>query len=1595
MGNAVMESKSIELSKDDEIMRPGNFEMVSYLPASRSVLLSGWLRTDRQGEVDVEVRICNGAGEIRGEATALFFEREDLSGIGKCFIAQLSVVDNGLDFAAITSDPDAVFLVSIKGEIAHRQSLAILSLSRESHLNTVRPYMENHVDDKAQRLLEALDDEFAEILAEAIDANTEGEPSVGPAAKGKVQRFGPIHVTGWVRIPESGVLPSMQLRWRKERRNVEAKFTRRIDSSKDRRTRSAQQFELAIPPDIPINDLKLTKVFANGRCLKEGDDFIFESPAYFQLLTVYGSAFEAIAFDPRNPEQTCDIELVTEDGRVFSVDRRFSHSLDIQGERVEGLIGVAADLADITKGGRVRVVCRLAGSDTIFGEIILDGSLDGMRPRKAPIVRSNDGKVDQIGPHFVGGWVRIEDNIEPQLELRINDASCGRTTARRSRPDVEEATGQGARGFLLPLPHNRLLPTANKIEVVRLDTREVLRSVESTISGPPNPGQARLSDDSIVGFVETRFISSSSRIELIVGQDVVGSCWLGTDTSRIAERIDFVMPLPDRTLEPGRMHLRLLPQGLSLSLLDQPAKLTGELRSNFDGLHSDTLTGWLFDAGDHNRSLGVLVTIDGILMGQYPATDMRGDLKSTGIKSFNHGFKITIPAPLMDGRTHLVSVINAESMSPLKSSPQVIRFPKRLPDLPFPRTPHLNGLRSPLAPLCPPKIVASENPEFSLIILNKDAGEVLERAFESIADYFWKHDFEILLVDHASTDNSMKVIERWSECLPIKLFVREGNNTFSYSNNFAVRHARGRRVVFVNNDIVFTQDVLSSVRNYMDANADVGLVGIKLLELRKSRFADSMNDFKVHHLGIAYAEDRTTATIKPREIVDDAENAWRCFVPTDVASVTGAFCVMNRDEFLSIGGFDEQFFYGYEDVTLGLKVMQLLSKRVVSLNDVTSFHHRGFMRLSGKMDEEFMQRVRHNDKIIADLYGRLIRQQYLKSLYAGDWVYTTKKLTVAFIVFDASPVTRAGDYFTARELASELVKTVSCNVFFIDAATGWHTAGDFDVIINMRNEFDIRDLSNPKPNMLKVAWLRNNFEDWLEGGALETYDYVLSSSEAFLEEIREKTGISGSRLEIAANAGKMERGVSQPCYVADVIFNGSFAGADRDLTAEFAEKELPFSFRVFGSGWEGSALERYSSGFVEYESMPDLYASAKIVIDDANTSARKWGGTNSRVFDALSAGCLIITNSAQTSEASFDSLLPVWTDGDDLICKIQHYLTHPEERLALVEKLRTIVMERHTYAERATSLSKLIKLSARCRRIAIRVCAPSRNTKEVWGDVHYAEQLAFELRRLGYLVVVQTRQEWEKSAGREDVVIDLRGLKAFPKVTTALNIVWVISHPDDVSATELGQYDHVFAASEESCRRFREMGASTASVLLQCATLRRKPKKTDIALKHRLLYACNTRGEMRVGAKMLEQIGAEYDLIGYGWENFASVDNIRATSIPYDDLLSLYEEAAITINDHWDDMRKWGIISNRVFDVAAAGGCVVTDSVIGLEKVFSDDVSSYEDAATFKTIIDKLLSDEILRRESAARAQQTVLNEHLFEHRAKVFDETIQFLSDW
>ncbi len=109
----------------------------------------------------------------------------------------------------------------------------------------------------------------------------------------------------------------------------------------------------------------------------------------------------------------------------------------------------------------------------------------------------------------------------------------------------------------------------------------------------------------------------------------------------------------------------------------------------------------------------------------------------------------------------------------------------------------------------------------SIIILTHNAAPLLERLLASFIQVNTLRPVELLVVDHASGDNTREVIRQFSTRAFIRILRRDGNYSFAESCNYAAARARYPYLLFLNNDIVYTEDVLGRAVEVLKKNRDI------------------------------------------------------------------------------------------------------------------------------------------------------------------------------------------------------------------------------------------------------------------------------------------------------------------------------------------------------------------------------------------------------------------------------------------------------------------------------------------------------------------------------------------------------------------------------------------------------------------------------------------------------------------------------------------------------------------------------------------------------------------------------------------------------
>jgi spore maturation protein CgeB len=97
----------------------------------------------------------------------------------------------------------------------------------------------------------------------------------------------------------------------------------------------------------------------------------------------------------------------------------------------------------------------------------------------------------------------------------------------------------------------------------------------------------------------------------------------------------------------------------------------------------------------------------------------------------------------------------------------------------------------------------------------------------------------------------------------------------------------------------------------------------------------------------------------------------------------------------------------------------------------------------------------------------------------------------------------------------------------------------------------------------------------------------------------------------------------------------------------------------------------------------------------------------------------------------------------------------------------------------------------------------------------------------------------------------------------------------------------------------------------------------------------------------------------------------------------VYSSVGVLLNDHWQTMRDWGFVSNRLFDALACGTPVISDDLLELDELFGGAVVEYHDAGELRELVEAALADPVAARDRAARGRDLVREHHTFEHRAR------------
>lgn len=194
-------------------------------------------------------------------------------------------------------------------------------------------------------------------------------------------------------------------------------------------------------------------------------------------------------------------------------------------------------------------------------------------------------------------------------------------------------------------------------------------------------------------------------------------------------------------------------------------------------------------------------------------------------------------------------------------------------------------------------------PLISVIILNFDGRAWLPACLEALESQRDAPDFETIVVDNGSTDDSVAFVR--TSYPRVRVIETGANLGFAGGNNAGAREARGEWLAFLNNDTIADESWLARLWTAQQSHPAFALITSRLVFLHDPSIVDSAGDGYL----------RAGGAFKHGHGADAASFA----TPREVFGACGGAFMIRRETFAALGGFDDRFFMVYEDVDLSYR----------------------------------------------------------------------------------------------------------------------------------------------------------------------------------------------------------------------------------------------------------------------------------------------------------------------------------------------------------------------------------------------------------------------------------------------------------------------------------------------------------------------------------------------------------------------------------------------------------------------------------------------------------------------------------------------------
>lgn len=574
----------------------------------------------------------------------------------------------------------------------------------------------------------------------------------------------------------------------------------------------------------------------------------------------------------------------------------------------------------------------------------------------------------------------------------------------------------------------------------------------------------------------------------------------------------------------------------------------------------------------------------------------------------------------------------------------------------------------------------------SIVLTAKDEGPRAVRAVKSLLNHSGLDDIEVIVVDNGShSPHALSMAQNLSFSDKIRVVRSFRSMNRSLANNVGLLSTTGEYVLFLNTGLVPRE---GSLQDLVPVLEDQTVAGVQPLLLNV--------DDTIFSAGTIWA----TTNSLPLDFLEHhpQEDAQHVAGYTFAGAQSAALLVRAEDA-VAVRGFDPRYVDGMEGLDLCMRLRNVRDGgfRVVPTISMTFSDARAALVDKNPTGNRQLFMDHWRDALPSpnlDLVRKAgfsigsTGQDDTRAMVSGTTLKLVRSVTAPRRWAIKSPANggvpgdRWGDTHFINSIAVSLRGLKQDVVTYRNPAHGSVATALDDVSLVLRG----RNPSRPIPGKINIIWIISH-PNLVTREELSGFDIVYAASTSWARWATEEFGIDVRPLLQATDSTlfhyrKLDRKPS-----AEVVFvGGNFR--NRKRVAVHNAVAAGVNLRVYGPDWDGEIPNESIAGdYVSNGGLVEVYRDAYFVLADHWKSMADEGFIQNRIFDAVAAGCRVITDEVKDLREIFGEEVVVAKDAKDIRRYVDEATSaEADQNEELRRGAAANVMANHSFDARARQL---------------------------------------------------------------------------------------------------------------------------------------------------------------------------------------------------------------------------------------------------------------------------------------------------------------------